>query len=842
MKRNVLRDNIRQYIFGILLYSVLCAVFFGPVLFGNEIFAFRDGSHFYAPLYEYVHTELANGRIPLWNPCENFGTPILGNPVSAVFYPLKLIFFLPIGFEKTYSIFIVFHVFLAAFNMFQLARHFGRTPNASHFAAIVYAFGGSVLYQHLNIVFLIGAAWLPASLRASDLVFTTKNLFQSVKLAIFTSLIILGGDIQAAYISGLLIVLLAFFRLDRTTYRTGIANLLLAGLLTFLISAVQILPAYEFADLSDRRNPVYTEQEEISAIDRFLVRDQEMPGHQRTMYFFSVGPWRFIEYVWPNIGGKQFPQNSRWFSAIYWDNYVWSPSLYTGIVPFLLLLSVFRYRKSDGITKWLILVLLGSVLGSLGYFGLGWFLRQFCIVFGISDETVTFGDPFGGVYWFLNTFVPGFSNFRYPAKLLTVAAIPFALLAGKGFDQLFKEDGINRNVIFLTLFLFILGGAVFLVSIFWNGFWELASRNAPDCPIFGPFQENLARKEFLLAVLQSLAVLSVFMMILASVRKSTPRKRNLLMVGLLALLSLDLYAGNSWMIATAPRPEPIDFPVKSDSVVPPRIYRYPVWCPERFSHETSPERLAENLAWDRNSLFPKFNLRENLNIVDVRGTMLLAEHARYMNKLRKRDSQFYLLLAEAGIEYMVLPERIVLDPLKFERIDSKSIPEDTVLWRIKNSFPRARIKGSSGKAKIIEYGPNRVLIEAESTVSDSLLILSDAPYPGWVCTLDNRKVPIESHKEVFRAIKIPEPGKHRIEFHYNPGSFRYGAILSLAGIFITVILSIFTNRKQFRARCVSWRKKRGTSLRVMFLEPTQAQKIIYGFRTKRSFPRSPGFL
>ena len=39
---------------------------------------------------------------------------------------------------------------------------------AAGLCAVSYAFGGNVLFQYCNVVFLVGAAWLPAALLASD--------------------------------------------------------------------------------------------------------------------------------------------------------------------------------------------------------------------------------------------------------------------------------------------------------------------------------------------------------------------------------------------------------------------------------------------------------------------------------------------------------------------------------------------------------------------------------------------------------------------------------------------------------------------------------------------------
>ena len=65
---------------------------FGPASGDSRQLAYRDFSDFYYPLYQRVQQEWEAGRLPLWASEENAGSPMLGNPTSAVLYPGKLIY------------------------------------------------------------------------------------------------------------------------------------------------------------------------------------------------------------------------------------------------------------------------------------------------------------------------------------------------------------------------------------------------------------------------------------------------------------------------------------------------------------------------------------------------------------------------------------------------------------------------------------------------------------------------------------------------------------------------------------------------------------------------------
>ena len=94
--------------------AIPLAALFGPVLVTDRSFAMRDAAHFYYPLFEWCCREWAAGRVPLWNPYENCGLPVLADATSSVFYPGKLLFLLPVDFALRYKLYVIGHVVLAA--------------------------------------------------------------------------------------------------------------------------------------------------------------------------------------------------------------------------------------------------------------------------------------------------------------------------------------------------------------------------------------------------------------------------------------------------------------------------------------------------------------------------------------------------------------------------------------------------------------------------------------------------------------------------------------------------------------------------------------------------------
>lgn len=176
MKSRHLRENL--VIAGILI--VLLAVFFYDVVFLGKTFkvttansqalsygvygqrnnrpAFipvngTDASVLEEPTYEFIKTWLKKGILPLWNPHQACGFPLIGMLEVGIFFPLNLlIYFLPQLYGWDALIFARF--FLAGFLMYRFMRtlRFGKTP--SLVSAIVFMLTGPMVllqYWFVNV-------------------------------------------------------------------------------------------------------------------------------------------------------------------------------------------------------------------------------------------------------------------------------------------------------------------------------------------------------------------------------------------------------------------------------------------------------------------------------------------------------------------------------------------------------------------------------------------------------------------------------------------------------------------------------------------------------------------
>jgi Bacterial membrane protein YfhO len=87
-------------------------------------------------------------------------------------------------------------------------------------------------------------------------------------------------------------------------------------------------------------------------------------------------------------------------------------------------------------------------------------------------------------------------------------------------------------------------------------------------------------------------------------------------------------------------------------------------------------------------------------------------------------------------------------------------------------------------AHIVEYTPNRVVVETDLTAV-GYLILSDAWYPGWTAMDNGKRTSVIPANVLFRAVPLSS-GKHHVEFQYRPPGFRVAAFMSLIA-WLTVV-------------------------------------------------------
>ncbi|MBI2195418.1 MAG: YfhO family protein [Candidatus Levybacteria bacterium] len=110
--------------------------------------------------------------------------------------------------------------------------------------------------------------------------------------------------------------------------------------------------------------------------------------------------------------------------------------------------------------------------------------------------------------------------------------------------------------------------------------------------------------------------------------------------------------------------------------------------------------------------------------------------------------------------------------------------------------PGRNLSAGSGSASLSYYSSNKVIIKTTSS-AEALLFLSDTYYPGWEVYIDSVPSKIFRADIAFRGVFIPS-GNHVVTFIYNPASFRYGYMLTLASFIVLAMFALILLRRRKR--------------------------------------------
>lgn len=123
-------------------------------------------------------------------------------------------------------------------------------------------------------------------------------------------------------------------------------------------------------------------------------------------------------------------------------------------------------------------------------------------------------------------------------------------------------------------------------------------------------------------------------------------------------------------------------------------------------------------------------------------------------------------------------------PMEAEGLTPLGVHDGVYLYRNESALPRAFVQGdegageqgSIGERRIVEWTPNRIVVEAEGP---GLLVLSEVYDPDWRAAVDGQAVQVEPYR-IVRSVHL-EIGTHRVVFTYWPRGLSAGIGLTAAG-------------------------------------------------------------
>lgn len=101
-------------------------------------------------------------------------------------------------------------------------------------------------------------------------------------------------------------------------------------------------------------------------------------------------------------------------------------------------------------------------------------------------------------------------------------------------------------------------------------------------------------------------------------------------------------------------------------------------------------------------------------------------------------------------------------------------------------------------AEITKYSPNEVVIEAD-VKNKGFLVLGDTYHPDWKAYVGGKETKIYCADYLLRAVYLPE-GKHTVRFVFKPFFFYVGILVTLLSLLIIILLSIIGSPRPSRRR------------------------------------------
>jgi len=342
-----------------------------------------DISYFFEPVRSLAHESLRAGRLPLWSPYMFCGYPLAAEGQVAAFYPVALLISWLLPSPGDINWLIITHLLLAASGSYLLARLLGLRPFAAWWCGLTFSFSG-YLFAHLHHVSLVCAAsWLPVVILFVERAWRSHALPNAVLAAVAWAASALCGHPQTLFQISLVVIFWVAWRwLESGRRRRGLARRAALTLgVTFALglglAAVQLLLTADLAAASPHGER----------------------GSLEYVTSYSLLPAHLVGLVLPNREGTPA------FNSYTGGNYYWEYVLYIGLLPLALAVVGAARRKA-------------------------WALA------GLAAAGMLLALARGNPLYQVLRFIPGFSDFRAPARHIYLFTFAAALLAGHGWQAL----------------------------------------------------------------------------------------------------------------------------------------------------------------------------------------------------------------------------------------------------------------------------------------------------------------------------------------------------------------------------------------------------------------------
>lgn len=689
---------------------------------------------------ELAISQMKKGELPLWNPYNFSGYPLLANFQSAVFYPLNLAMFV-LPFEYGWSFLIISQPLLAFIFMFLFLRNLKISKVGSFISSIAFAFSGFFVswLEWGNVVST--ALWLPLALLSIDKIFEnydgrlniknkiSKMHMKDKKLILWFIVILFAlassffaGHLQTFFYLAVVSTAYFIFRWLRYGRIFKILYVFLIFTILFLIlTAVQWIPTIQFISLSAR------------SIDQNYLNIEG--------WFI---PWQnLVQFIAPDFFGNPATLN-------YWGVWNYGEFIgYVGLLPLILALGALIFKRDK------LVLFFGFIL--------------------ISGIIFAFPSVISNLPFWLN--IP-FVSTSQPTRLMYIIDFSLVVLAAFGFDY-FKK---NKERIIVPLV---------IVSLMFLSLWGYVKLNIvlPEFVRLVPDNlavsfSNLRLPTLVFALTLTLFCLNTFIF-----------KKNIKLSNLIYILIIIVFLADIFRFADKytvfsdkkylyPNTKSLDF-IKNQSgnfrimetdsrILPPNFtinYRLesidgydPLYLMRYAELAAAIGRNKPNIntPFGFNRIITPQNYQTNLiNVLNVKYILSLAEID--MQNLEKvfEENETKVYENKNYIDKAFFVEKTIGSENKYDSIE-KLFEQKSNLNKVAivegEKYNKYNRIWTVGKAEVVSYEANRIAINVESD-GDGFLVLTDSFYPTWKVEIDGVNSEIWRVNYNFRGVVVPAGSK-----------------------------------------------------------------------------------
>jgi len=750
------RYSLAEVGFATVLLGVLALLFWSERVIKSATDSMGLGSFdlytAFLPRAEYVFGTLASGHLPLWNPYQLCGVPLLAVPATGLFYPLNvpfLFFDVPTAIEIS----LVLHMGLGGVGMWCLLRRFDVGMLGALCAAVTFMWSGWMMVNVSQPILLSGMSWMPLTVLLLDRTLKGERWSWLGLTCAVTSQILIGATevfIHVMYVC----VAYTLFHLVRWIWMGDAVRAFRQGTVTLasvsagmLLAAPQLLPSLELVRQSARAPGA-------------LTIDQVSSG--------SIPPWPFL-------------QSGLGFSP-------WTSGALVGTLPLLGMILVLGSRRHRLAWMFGLAMAVGAALLIFGGPVFQWYYAtplgnlfrrpmKFLDVYGFGQALIAGLTVARLQSW---SALPRTRLWRHPAWLLALA-VGVAVLwsfGRMGWTSLYGPAMVALLVLFgvmptrgsrvaCIIALCALQGHQLFTSV---GNKRLRPAHVPglvsrEAPLMKFFKTHVGHdRVYISGTLRYDPALGPRQGMRNRLRSATDYDP----------LAVGRYGEFFDRLSGRPAGHPFDGSYT--------LGRNP-WGLMKLT-STKYFVIRSQGAGFLASTFENVPGAPELR-------RILSVPYPYERSAPNSTIDVYEALPVLPRAFLAAGARVVTDPERMlDQLENpRFAPRRVVLLEEKPlEPPTLPVPGPAprGSVRLVRDEPEDVIVAVPGTAA-AFLVLTDLYYPGWTAFVDGHEVPIHRANYLFRAVWLPQ-GAREVRFLFRPTSFRAG--LGLATVVVMLIIAI----------------------------------------------------